>query len=106
PSVQAIYSEVRECHLVMCANTRCRTQFCWVCGHPVKNLNHFAGSFCRIGYDDLYRGVYLLRFIYSTSLPVLILLFPWILTLLFVLFPFSIIFALPIALSIQIYKSA
>lgn len=72
----------------------------------IKWYNYNWGSFCRIGYDDLYRGVYLLRFIYSTSLPVLILLFPWILTLLFVLFPFSIIFALPIALSIQIYKSA
>ncbi|GMT28324.1 hypothetical protein PFISCL1PPCAC_19621, partial [Pristionchus fissidentatus] len=28
PLCKAIYSEVRGCHLVVCANTRCKTRFC------------------------------------------------------------------------------
>ncbi|KAK6024730.1 hypothetical protein OSTOST_09457, partial [Ostertagia ostertagi] len=54
----SMYIEKEGCSYVTCANLRCRTRFCWQCGEPIESIMHFTGQTCRVGYDDIERGLF------------------------------------------------
>ncbi|KHJ88733.1 hypothetical protein OESDEN_11471 [Oesophagostomum dentatum] len=62
PLCKSMYTEKPGCSYVTCANLRCRTRFCWQCGDPIESITHFAGQTCRVGYEDIERSIFWVKF--------------------------------------------
>uniref|UniRef100_A0A1I7WNJ2 IBR domain-containing protein n=1 Tax=Heterorhabditis bacteriophora TaxID=37862 RepID=A0A1I7WNJ2_HETBA len=106
PLCKSMYTEKSGCNFVTCANLRCRTQFCWECNAPIKDISHFAGSKCHVGYEDIIRSLFYIKAAidikaFAVALAIPLALFSFMCGL-----PIFIVFAFPSLLVQRIYKSA
>lgn len=91
PLCKSVYTEYDGCHYVQCVNVRCRQYFCWECGQPIDSFQHFASAKCKVGWDDIWKLCYLLRFLFYTEGCILVLFAPFVLPALSYILPLIIV---------------
>uniref|UniRef100_A0A0K0DJC9 IBR domain-containing protein n=1 Tax=Angiostrongylus cantonensis TaxID=6313 RepID=A0A0K0DJC9_ANGCA len=106
PLCKSMYVEKEGCSYVTCANLRCRTRFCWQCGDPIESIMHFTGEKCRVGYDDVERGLFWVKLGIDVRAFALVLYAPVFLLACVIGIPLFVLFAFPIFLAQRIYKNA
>ncbi|KHN77780.1 Uncharacterized protein Tcan_03523 [Toxocara canis] len=95
PLCKSLYAEYDGCHYVQCVNLRCLQHFCWQCGQPIDSFQHFTGGTCKVGWDDIWKLSYLLRFLFYTDGCILMIITPIILPALAYFVPLIIVFLFP-----------
>ncbi|CAJ0593165.1 unnamed protein product [Cylicocyclus nassatus] len=106
PLCKSMYTEKFGCSYVTCANLRCRTRFCWQCGDPIESITHFAGQTCRVGYDDIERGLFWVNLAISLRAFALAIYSPVFFLACFIGIPLFIFFAFPTFLAQRVYNKA
>ncbi|PIO75315.1 hypothetical protein TELCIR_02662 [Teladorsagia circumcincta] len=92
---ESMYIEKEGCSYVTCANLRCRTRFCWQCGQT-----------CRVGYDDIERGLFWVKLAVDVRAFALILYVPVFFLACMVGIPLYVLFAFPTFLAQRVYNNA
>ncbi|VDO24943.1 unnamed protein product [Onchocerca flexuosa] len=95
PLCKALYTEYVGCNFVQCVNVRCMQRFCWICNEPTESLQHFAGRECKLGWDDLFKICFILKFLAFTEGCLLLIFVPAVSTTLFYFGPLFVLIALP-----------
>ncbi|VDK82780.1 unnamed protein product [Litomosoides sigmodontis] len=95
PLCKALYTEYDGCNFVECVNIRCKQRFCWACNEPTESLQHFVGGGCKLGWDDLFRICFILKFLAFTEGCFLIIFVPLVSTTLLYFGPLFVLFTLP-----------
>ncbi|EFO24732.1 hypothetical protein LOAG_03756 [Loa loa] len=95
PLCKALYTEYDGCNFVQCVNIRCKQQFCWVCNEPTESLQHFAGGRCKLGWDDLFKICFILKFLAFTEGFLLVIFLPFVSTTLIYFGPLLVLITLP-----------
>ncbi|EYB99270.1 hypothetical protein Y032_0123g1111 [Ancylostoma ceylanicum] len=106
PLCKSMYTEKEGCSYVTCANLRCRTRFCWQCGDPIENITHFAGQTCRVGYDDIERGLFWVKLAIDIRPFALIIYLPVFFLACMIGIPLFVFFAFPTFIAQRIYDNA
>uniref|UniRef100_A0A5S6PKG0 BMA-TAG-314 n=1 Tax=Brugia malayi TaxID=6279 RepID=A0A5S6PKG0_BRUMA len=105
PLCKALYTEYNGCNFVQCVNIRCKQRFCWLCNEPTESLQHFAGGTCKLGWDDLFKICFILKFLAFTEGCLLIIFLPLVSTTLIAvaLYPIMMLAAVPFAIGSLIF---
>ncbi|KAK6727979.1 hypothetical protein RB195_005563 [Necator americanus] len=106
PLCKSMYTEKEGCSYVTCANLRCRTRFCWQCGEPIESIMHFTGEKCRVGYDDIERGLFWVKLAVDLRAFALIIYLPVFFLACMIGIPLFVFFAFPTFLAQKIYNNA
>ncbi|KAK6025027.1 hypothetical protein OSTOST_09085 [Ostertagia ostertagi] len=106
PLCKSMYIEKEGCSYVTCANLRCRTRFCWQCGEPIESIMHFTGQTCRVGYDDIERGLFWVKLAVDVRAFALILYVPVFFLACMVGIPLYVLLAFPSFLAQRVYNNA
>ncbi|KAM3723408.1 Uncharacterized protein ACO02O_06649 [Dirofilaria immitis] len=99
PLCKAVYTEYDGCNFVQCVNIRCKQRFCWMCNEPAESLQHFASRQCKLGWDDLFKICFILKFLTFTEGCLLFIFLPFVSTTLIVvlLYPIMMLASVPFA---------
>ncbi|EJW88816.1 hypothetical protein WUBG_00279 [Wuchereria bancrofti] len=95
PLCKALYTEYNGCNFVQCVNIRCKQRFCWLCNEPTESLQHFAGGRCKLGWDDLFKICFILKFLAFTEGCLLIIFLPLVSTTLIYFGPLLVLITFP-----------
>ncbi|KAH7726867.1 hypothetical protein AAVH_05754 [Aphelenchoides avenae] len=104
PGCLNLYSKLDGCHYVRCANLQCNTWFCYECGQPIKSWQHFTQLECMVGWDDVYKVTYFLRFFITTNPVVLLCMTPSMLITAFFILPWFVCVYFPVLILRGIYR--
>ncbi|KAM3723407.1 Uncharacterized protein ACO02O_06649 [Dirofilaria immitis] len=95
PLCKAVYTEYDGCNFVQCVNIRCKQRFCWMCNEPAESLQHFASRQCKLGWDDLFKICFILKFLTFTEGCLLFIFLPFVSTTLIYFGPLLVLITLP-----------
>ncbi|VDN04300.1 unnamed protein product [Thelazia callipaeda] len=104
PLCKAIYAQYDGCNFVQCVNVRCKQRFCWICNEPTESLQHFAGGECKLGWDDLFKICFVLKFLAFTEGFLLLIFMPLVSTTLIYFGPLLVLITFPYEIIMLIRK--
>uniref|UniRef100_A0A7E4VSB2 RING-type domain-containing protein n=1 Tax=Panagrellus redivivus TaxID=6233 RepID=A0A7E4VSB2_PANRE len=95
PLCKNMYAKMDGCNYVRCSNLRCNQWFCFICGDPVASFQHFTKNQCKVGWDDVYKLTYFLRFVLMSQTMTNCLIMPFVSLSILVGIPLGTVIAFP-----------